>query len=447
MASKTPLLRAIAQRHYAAGQAAAKPLQSAASQDVKSTVLPNKLIVTSVDNNSPLSRVSIFFRAGSRYETAENLGAAHFLRIIAGLTTKGASHFSITRNLQQYGANLTCQVGREHISYTLEATNDSIEPTVQYLLEIASKQAFKPWELADAVPRLKYELAGLSAPARGIDLLHKAAYRTGLGNSLYVASHNVGKISSETLQHYVNQTFTTTRGAVVGIGVGQDLLVPAAQSLALDSNNGPAASKPTFNAGEIRQEGGSSSAFIAIATEGASVSNAKDAIVYALLHRVAGAGPSVKWSNGASTSPIAKAACAAAENEIVAASGFNVSYSDSGLFGAVVAAPGNVAGKALEAVVRSLKSLSVSDADVKRAKAQLKAQILQESETGSGLSESIGLEAVLRGSVASASQVVSLVDGVSTSDVAAAAKKVAGGKFALAALGNISGVPYLDQLK
>jgi len=53
----------------------------------------------------------------------------------------------------------------------------------------------------------------------------------------------------------------------------------------------------------------------------------------------------VKWSNGSSTSPIAKAACAAAENEVIAASGFNVSYSDSGLFGAVVAAPGNVAGK------------------------------------------------------------------------------------------------------
>jgi hypothetical protein len=36
------------------------------------------------------------------------------------------------------------------------------EPTLQYLLEVACKQAFKPWELADAVPRLKYELAGLS---------------------------------------------------------------------------------------------------------------------------------------------------------------------------------------------------------------------------------------------------------------------------------------------
>jgi len=54
------------------------------------------------------------------------LGAAHFLRVVAGLATRGESHFAITRNLQQLGANLTCQVGREHVAYTLEATNDTM---------------------------------------------------------------------------------------------------------------------------------------------------------------------------------------------------------------------------------------------------------------------------------------------------------------------------------
>ena len=44
------------------------------------------------------------------------------------------------------------------------------EPTLQYLLEVACKQAFKPWELADAVPRLKYELAGLSGSVSSDEL-------------------------------------------------------------------------------------------------------------------------------------------------------------------------------------------------------------------------------------------------------------------------------------
>jgi len=100
-------------------------------------------------------------------------------------------------------------------------------------------------------------------------MLHKAAYRTGLGNSLYTAKHNAGKISSETMQHFVNQLFTSSRCAVVGAGVGQDLLAPAASSLGLSTSDGPAAVKSTFNSGELRKESGSSTAYVAIATEGA----------------------------------------------------------------------------------------------------------------------------------------------------------------------------------
>lgn len=71
------------------------------------------------------------------------------------------------------------------------------------------------------------------------------------------------------MQHYVSQLFTSSRCAVVGVGVGQDLLVPAAQSLGLATKDGPAAPKATFYPGEIRKETNSSTAYVAVATEGA----------------------------------------------------------------------------------------------------------------------------------------------------------------------------------
>lgn len=77
-------------------------------------------------NQSNKTNINLCCSAGSRYETVDNFGASHFLRIVAGLGTKGESHFSITRNIQQLGANLTCQVGREHVAYTLEGTNDTM---------------------------------------------------------------------------------------------------------------------------------------------------------------------------------------------------------------------------------------------------------------------------------------------------------------------------------
>lgn len=47
--------------------------------------LPNGLVIASLENYSPLSRVGVFVKAGSRYETAENQGVSHVLRLAANL--------------------------------------------------------------------------------------------------------------------------------------------------------------------------------------------------------------------------------------------------------------------------------------------------------------------------------------------------------------------------
>lgn len=86
---------------------------------------------------------------------------------------------------------------------------------------------------------------------RAIDLLHKAAFRRGLGNSLFIAKYQLGKISPETLQYYVKSNFLTGRSAVVGLGVDQDQLVEYAQGLALDSGEGKARTSE-YKGGEIR---------------------------------------------------------------------------------------------------------------------------------------------------------------------------------------------------
>lgn len=61
------------------------------------------------------------------------------------------------------------------------------------------KQVFKPWEVTDELPRLEYELASLPESTLVLELLHKAAYRTGLGYSLFAPKHQIGKINTETV--------------------------------------------------------------------------------------------------------------------------------------------------------------------------------------------------------------------------------------------------------
>lgn len=86
---------------------------------------------------------------------------------------------------------------------------------------------------------------------RAVDLLHKAAFRRGLGNSLFIPKYKLGSISSETLQHYVASTFLTGRSAVVGLGINNRYLEDFAQGLALQQGEGKTPSSE-YKGGEIR---------------------------------------------------------------------------------------------------------------------------------------------------------------------------------------------------
>ena len=65
--------------------------------------------------------------------------------------------------------------------------------------DAAYKQEFRPWELSDEMPKLRYEASTVPDFARLIDLLYKAAYREGLGYPLYCPKRQIGKISSESV--------------------------------------------------------------------------------------------------------------------------------------------------------------------------------------------------------------------------------------------------------
>lgn len=43
----------------------------------------------------------------------------------------------------------------------LQATQDNLNAALELLNNVVSNQEFRPWELSDNVPRLKYDLAAL----------------------------------------------------------------------------------------------------------------------------------------------------------------------------------------------------------------------------------------------------------------------------------------------
>lgn len=438
--AKVPLHRAVSTRGYSAQ---AVPISGIFSPDIKTTTLPNKVTVTAVENESAISRVSIMFKAGSRNECPDNLGVTHVLRVAAGLTTKNASQFAIMRHVQQQGASLTCTTNRETIAYTLEGTRESLEPIVPFLTEVATQQEFRPWELDENVGRIKLELATRPPQQRAVDLLHKAAFRTGLGNSLYTSKHQMGKIGSETLLHYVNCFFTGSRTCVAGLGVDHQLLSQYACTLELGSSGETTPPASPYKGGEIRSDKGGNLAFVAIGACGGSTKDLKERFTWAVLQRAYGGIPGVKWAY-TDTGVLAKATANTPEPYTITA--FNAGYSDAGLFGVLIAADACSAGGAVDGAIKVLKDGSVSDEAVKRGKNQLTREVLDTCESGE-LIHHMGNVALFTGdSLPSACELIKIIDSISTSDVSSAAKQVAGSKLSMASVGNLRTVPFLSDI-
>lgn len=369
---------------------------------------------------------------------------AHHLRIAAGLSTSRSSTFAIIRNIQQLGGNLMATVERESIAYTLQITRNNLSDALQFLEDVATKQVFKPWEISDELPRMQYELSSLPDTTLVLELLHKAAYRTGLGYSLFSPKYQLGKIDTETLQHFVNTWFTGDKCAVVGIGVPLSELIAFGTNLAIGSKDS-ANEASKYCGGEIRKETASDLTNVAVAVEGVSLKNEQDALACAILQRASGMGPRVKWGNSAS--PLYQCVSNAAGSDLFALSTLNASYSDSGLFGFVLCSSPNIAGSLTKAACKWLKSLKLSESDIARGKTILKAEILNAADNGTSLLENLQCQALFKGQVSSTASLIADVEKVSASNIRSVTDKLVKGNLTVASTGNLKTVPYIDQLK
>lgn len=394
--------------------------------------------------------MSIAFKAGSRYENGETLGVTHALRNCVGLSAEKASIIGITRGIQQIGGTLSASATREHFVYNLECVRNNVEHGIDFLKEVATKTAFKPWEVNDYHPRLKLDVAllGEQPHVMVLEHLHKAAYRNGLGNSLYTAKFRIGDHEPEMLLDHVKKHFRSNRTAVVGVGICHDFLVEyAKKNLKLDG--GEIAQQPAkYFGGEIHIDTHHPLSYVAVATEGASLKNPKDVLALAVFQHVMGIGSNIKWSDGANTNKLSQIASKATDKPF-AITALNINYTDSGLFGFFCVSQPEDTAKILKAVFTSYSALTKSgipEAEIQRAKTQLKATISYAHESSTALVDEFAVQALASGQLISLEEIFKTIDGLSSNDVVTAAKKVINGKPSLAALGNISNTPHLDQL-
>ncbi|KAK5856316.1 hypothetical protein PBY51_007923 [Eleginops maclovinus] len=424
----------------------AKPLPP---QNVEVSKLPNGLVIASLENNSPLSSVGVFVKAGSRYETVENQGVSHVLRLAANLTTKGASAFKICRGLESLGGSLSVTSSRETTIYTAGCMRDHLDSLFEYLVNVIAAQDFRPWEVSELTSRVKIDKAlAQQCPQIGvIEKLHEAAFKNALSNSLYCPDYMVGRVSSAQLHSFVADNFTTGRMALVGLGVKHSVLRQMGEGLPIERGGaGAPGAKAVYRGGELRVQNTDDLVHALITSEG-GVTGSAEANAFTVLQRILGAGPHIK--RGSNITSKLSQGIAKATTQPFDATAFNASYSDSGLFGVYTIAQADSAGEVIKAAVAQVSGVAegnVSEEDVTRAKNQVKAEYLMSIESAEGLMEEIGAQALTTAAYQLPDAILQAIDGVTHDDVVKAAQKFVDGKKTMASCGQLLNTPFVDEV-
>uniref|UniRef100_A0A8P4K4Y9 Ubiquinol-cytochrome c reductase core protein 2a n=1 Tax=Dicentrarchus labrax TaxID=13489 RepID=A0A8P4K4Y9_DICLA len=400
--------------------------------------LPNGLVIASLENYSPVSSVGVFVKAGSRYETVENQGVSHVLRLAANLTTKGASAFKLCRGVEALGGM--------RINFIVSVSRHSL---MEYLVNVTTAQEFRPWEVNDLTPRVRIDktLAQQCPQIGVIEKLHEAAYKNALSNSLYCPEHMVGHVSSDQLKSFVDDHFITGKMALVGLGVKHSVLKQVGEGLlSARSGAGAPVAKAVYRGGELRVQNTDDLVHALIASE-CGVMGSAEANAFSVLQRILGAGPHVK--RGSNITSKLSQGIAKATTQPFDATAFNASYSDSGLFGVYTIAQADSAGEVIKAAIAQVSGVAegnVSDDDVTRAKNQVKAEYLMSLESSDSLLEEIGAQALNTAAYQLPDTVVQAIEAVTQDDVVKAAQKFVDGKKTMAASGQLKNTPFVDEL-
>merc|ERR1712110_182852 len=418
--AKAPLLQAKRQFAAQAAVAAKQTELGSASGQVQVSKAGNGLTVVSCNDGSPLTTIGVLVKAGSRFETYDTLGTSHALVNSVGLATKRHTAFGVTRNVQQMGTQLAAKKGREYLTFSSQVLTSKVDGLCDYLFDVVANPAFKPWELPDVTRRVGIDIANIHPAERATELLHKAAYREGLGNSIYSPPHMVGKHGPITLAGFHQKHFTSDRACLVAVGgIPHNHLLKVAEAVELGKGAGPGALAAKYIGGEHRHDTAGGHAYVAIAGDCAG-SNLKEIIAGHLLQNAVGS-PNV--------------------------ASIHIGHSDGCLIGAAIKCDAASAGEVVSKVAAVLRSVSVTDAEVKAAKKAFSHEVTEHMLNSNTKAETLARHAAYGLSdIMTAQSLLDAVAVATVADVQALAKKLANGKLSMGAVGNLGTVPYLDTL-
>ena len=389
--------------------------------------------------------LGVWIKAGGRHECIAENGIAHFLEHMAFKGTKSRSARQIAEIIENVGGYINAYTSREVTAYYTRILKEDVELSIDLLFDILQNSVLDEREIEIERGVILQEIAqSLDTPDDVIfDWLQQASFpNQSLGRTILGPSEKVVGFDKRDLKGFISKHYKPERMILSAAGgIDHEEIVKLAEKSfgTLTSELEPEAVRGArFIGGEYRKQKTLEQAHMALAFE--SPSYREDEIYAAQIYSVAlGGGMSsrlfqeIRENRGLCYTIFAQAGA----------------FSDTGMTTIYAGTSGEKLPELIKLTFDELKRSvdDLSEPELERARAQMKAGMLMGLESASNRAERLARMVQIWGYVPSLEETISKIENVSLKDLKGFAEYIATkSPAAMALYGPIENAPYLGEL-
>ncbi len=411
----------------------------------KMTVLPNGLRVVT-DSMDELDTVSlgIWVGIGSMYEPAEINGISHLLEHMAFKGTTHRTARRIAEEIENVGGYINAATSRETTAYYIKVLKEDTALAVDILADILQNSVFDPEEFAREKTVVLQEISqSIDTPDDIIfDHFQSCAFPDQpVGRPVLGSVETVKGISRETLDSYMKTNYTPVRMvASAGGRIDHDEFVGMIKESfgSMKDRDSLALPDVVYKGGEYRENKSLEQVNLILGFPGVSVLD-KEYYTAHVLSTILGGGMSSRLFQEIREK----------RGLVYSVYSFNAAAIKGGLFGIYAGTGEEEAAELLPAVCEEIQKirLCVTEEELNRAKAQLKAGVLMSMEHPTARAEQNAGHLLMFGRLIDKEEILREIAKTTVNDVIDLAARIFSRKPSLACLGPVKRVMSYDKLE
>lgn len=409
------------------------------------TTLPNGFrIVTEHMPGLKSASAGVWVMAGGRHERAEQNGIAHFLEHMAFKGTQRRSSLQIAEEIEDVGGYINAYTSREMTAYYARVLENDVALALDVIGDIVLNPAFDAKEIEVERHVILQEIGqALDTPDDIVfDWLQEVSYPDqAFGRTILGPEERVSAFTRKDLQGFVSQHYGPGQMILAAAGgVDHDVIVKQAEAIFGGMTAKPATTfqAAAFKGAERREVKDLEQVHFAMAFDapGYRHPDVYTAQVYAT---TMGGGMSSRLFQKVREE---RGLC----YSIFAQSG---AYEDTGQITLYAGTSAEEIGELTQITMDELKRAAddMSEAEVARARAQIKAGMLMGLESPSSRAERIARLLAIYGRVPDVDEAVAKIDAVTVADVRRYAGELTQSDAALALYGPVENAPSLEDIR